>query len=74
MMEFDQSSTAASLRCEKEVILVTLTSFLRLHWHFETNSNFNQWLEFDQTSTDTSIWGGGWLGGGGGGWGGGGEK
>ena len=46
------------------------------HWHFETQiliekSLFahclsNQWLEFDQTSTDTSLgWGGGGGGGGG---------
>ena len=51
---------------------MTLLSFSRWHRHFETQSLIekslcahyllNQWLEFDQTSTDTSIeWGEKWL-------------
>ena len=44
---------------------MTLISFSRLHWHFETqiligkslcaHYLLNQWLEFYQTSTDTSL-------------------
>ena len=47
----------------KWLIWVTLISFSRSHWHFETqiliekslsaHYLLNQWLEFDQTSTDT---------------------